>query len=752
MLDLFNSSFVTDNTVLQKVSKRRQSVLSVAKQYTGNKNISNLITDIKHKVLYYLKKYENECIIIKDKDILFEYIQFANKVGYIAIDTETTGLDVIDCDIVGISLYTKDNKAAYIPINHKSLNTYSRYKEQMEISEISEILNKLTAKIIMHNAKFDLHILRNKLNYNPKIYWDTFILEKLLINGTYTSAGLKASYSRIKNLNEPTLNFDGYFKGITFDLIPIDYGYIYAAMDAKFTYELYEYQKNNYKNNKDYERLYYLFRNIEMPIVRVILDIEDKGVLFNNSLIDSLKKEYTEKLSIVESELYTLLKEYEREIYNYRKLNISNCKLSNPINFSSPQQVAILLYDIVGIPITDNKRATGEDTLKEINLPITNKLLEYRELKKILTTYIEKMPKVVKSDNRIHTSFNPMGTVTGRFSSENPNLQNIPTSGNIRNLFKADEGYYLLSCDYSSQEPRIAAHISKDVVMITAFKESKDFYAFLASNAYKIPYENCLESYKEYDKNGLITFDGKFIRKKAKNNFLGICYGMGYLSLASGLGISIEEAIESKKAILKACPGLEKLTKAAVNFGKEYGYIETYYGRRRILNNINKEKFEVDFINTSAIPFNPLSFDGLGNEERNLKNKIISELNATKSFKSLNWVKSKYEKEGIRIKDNTGLISEDERYCINTLIQGTAADMMKKALIEVYKDSRLKDCKFELLLTIHDEILGQCPKEYIKEASKYLSEDMLKPTLEYIVPFKCDCVAFETWDGEEVAI
>lgn len=752
MLNLFDSSFKTDNTILPKITKRRQSVLSVAKQYTGNKNISNLITDIKNKVLYHLKKYEKDCIIIKDKNELLEYIEQANKVGYIAIDTETTGLDVIDCDIVGISIYTKDSKAAYIPINHKSLNTYSRYKEQMEISDITEILNKLTAKIIMHNAKFDLHILRNKLNYNPKIYWDTFILEKLLVNGTYISAGLKASYSRIKNLNEPVLDFDGYFKGITFDLIPIDYGYIYAAMDAKFTYELYEYQVKNYKDNEDYERLYYLFRNVEMRVLRVILDMEDRGVLFNNSLIEDLKKEYTEKLFIVEKELNSLLKEYEREIYNYRKVNINNCKLSNPINFSSPQQIAILLYDVVGISETDNKRATGEEILKEINLPITNKLLEYRELKKVLTTYIEKMPKVVKSDNRIHTSFNPMGTVTGRFSSENPNLQNIPTSGNIRSLFRADEGYYLLSCDYSSQEPRIASHISKDNTMITAFKESKDFYAFLASNAYHIPYENCLESYKEYDKKGNIIFDGKFVRKKAKNNFLGICYGMGYLSLASGLGITIEEAIESKKAILKACPGLEKLTKAAVNFGREYGYIETYYGRRRILNNINKDKFEVEFINTSAIPFNPLSFDGIGNEERNLKNKIISELNATKSFKSLNWVKSKYEREGVRIKDNTGLISEDERYCINTLIQGTAADMMKKALIEVYNDNRLKDCKFELLLTIHDEILGQCPKEYIKEAAAYLSEDMLKPTLEYVVPFKCDCIAFETWDGKEVAI
>ena len=752
MLNLFEKLATDEIKPIKRVTKRRSSVLSVARQYSGKKGISITLAEIKNKVLSKLNKYEKDCIIIRDEKELSDYIDYANKIGYIAIDTETTGLDVIDCDIVGISIYTENNKAAYIPINHISTNTYQKIDNQLSIDIILKNFNKLSAKIIMHNAKFDLHILKNRIGWEPKIYWDTFILEKMIINGTYLSASLKASYSRLKKLDEAELSFDSYFKGITFDMVPVEYGYIYAAMDAKFTYELYKHQKENYSNNDDYKDLFNLFRIVEMPIIRVIISMEDRGVLFNRNLVEELKLKYTDGLNKVEQELKDILKEYERDIYNYRKLNISNCKLGNPINFASPLQIAILLYDIIGVSVKDNKRETGEERLAEIDIPFTKKLLEYRALSKVLTTYIEKMPKVVKSDNRIHTSFNPMGTVTGRFSSDNPNLQNIPTTGKIRSLFTSDEGYYLLSCDYSSQEPRIASHISKDPVMITAFKENKDFYAFLASNAYKLPYEHCLEDYKEYDKSGRIVVNGKLIRKKAKNNFLGICYGMGYMSLASGLGISVEEAIESKKAILRACPGLDRLTKAAVNYGREYGYIETYYGRRRTLMNIKKEPYEIEFLDTKAIPFDPLSFEGLGNEERKIKNKILAELNNAKGWKAINYLKSKYTEQGIKITDNTGLISEDERYCINTLIQGTAADMMKKALIEVYKDNRLRDCKFELLLTIHDEILGQCPKENIKEASSYLSEDMLKPTLEYDVPFKCDCVAFKNWDGEEISI
>lgn len=752
---LFNLSGRENKTSLTESINRsiikRKSVKEVLSNISNTKNVRLLIANIKDKVNKHLINYKSECQLIDNERDLINYIEQINKIGYVAIDTETTGLDVFESEIVGLSLYTEGQKAAYIPINHINYNTYQKYSNQLDKEFILEQLNKITAKTIYHNGKFDLAILQNTLNYKGKIFWDTYLLEKLLINGSNLSAGLKPSYSRAKNLEEEALSFDSYFKGITFNLIPIDIGYIYAAMDAKFTYELFLYQKELIEKDDSYQRLYNLFRSIEMPILRVTLDIERRGIDFDYSYCEQLKEEYNKKLMVIEKELGDLLKEYERDIYNYRKLNINNCKLSNPINYSSPQQVAILLYDIIGEPTKSGSRKTGEDELKEINLPFTKKLLEYREVKKLITTYIEKMPNTVSKDGKIHTSFNQVGTLTGRFSSENPNLQNIPTKGNIRALFTAGEGKVLISVDYASQEPRIASHLSQDKVMIEAFKQKKDFYAFLASHAYKIDYHKCLESYKEYDSKGNLIFEGKPIRKRAKNDFLGICYGMGYNRLAMNMGITVEDAIESIQAVYAACPGLLELKESSIAFGKKYGYIETYFGRRRLLQYINEPRFQIILTDMASIPFDPLSFD---NDNSliisNIKNKWQRKLETARGFKAINYIKEQGRKEGIEIIDNSGYIAEDERYCINTMIQGTAADMMKIALITINKDERLKKLQFETLLTVHDEIIGQAPINNIEQIKIYLKEDMLKPCQGFDVPFDCDFAVYKSWDKDEI--
>lgn len=730
---------------------KRKSVKEVAISINNTKNIKLIIANIKGKVNDNLLPYKKDCILIEDRQSLSNYIEEANKVGYLAIDTETTGLDIFKLEIVGISLYTQGQKAAYIPINHINYNSFQKYPNQLNKEEILEELNNIQAKIIYHNGKFDLAVLKKTIGYDSGIYWDTFILEKLLTNGSNLSAGLKPSYSRMKKLEEEALSFDSYFKGITFNLVPIEVGFIYAAMDAKFTYELFLYQKQLIENNKeDYKYLYNLFRNIEMPLLRVVLSMEARGINFDFDYCQQLIKEYNEKLKNIELELGETLKEYERDIYNYRRINITNCKLSNPINYSSPLQIAIILYDIIGLSNKGSSRKTGEEELKEINIPFTNKLLEYREVKKLLTTYIEKMPEIVAADKKVHTSFNQVGTLTGRFSSENPNLQNIPTKGNIRALFTASEGKVLISCDYASQEPRIASHLSQDNVMINAFKQGKDFYAFLASHAYKIPYEKCLESYKEFDKNGKLVFEGKPIRKRAKNDFLGICYGMGYNRLAMNMGITVEEAIESIEAVFEACPGLLKLKQSAIAFGKKYGYIETYFGRRRILNHINKPRYEINITDKASIPFDPLSFNDNSLIIENMKKGWLYKLERARGYKAMNYIKEQGKKEGIDIIDNSGYIAEDERYCINTMIQGTAADMMKIALNTIYRDERLIKLDFNLLLTVHDEIIGECPIENVEEVKIRLKEDMLKPAESFDVPFNCDFAVYRSWDKDEI--
>lgn len=752
MLFDLNTSVSDNKDIIKRATKRNKSILSdisTLKNF-NKKDIRKIIEKIRYDVNKHLGKYHYICRLILDKTDLDEYIELVNKDGHVAIDTETTGLDIFDNNIVGISLYCSKANAVYIPLRHKSYNTFQLIEENMDINEVLDSLKKITAKVIMHNAKFDLKFL-STIGYYPKIAWDTFICERLLTNGTNLKAALKPAYSRNYELEEEVLSFDDYFKDVPFDLIPIKDCYIYAAMDAKFTYALYLKQKEKMEK-EEYKDLRNLFFGMEMPLIRTVMNMENRGIAFNDKLVDSLKTEFEKKVELKEQELYNEIKGYNRAINNYRKVNGASCKLTDPINFSSPLQVAIILYDIIGITNETGKRQTGEEILKKINNNFTNLLLEYRELKKLLTTYIDKMPSEKKKDNRIHTSFNQMGTNTGRFSSENPNLQNIPTHYNIRNLFIADEGKYLISADYKSQEPRITSHISNDKTMIEAFTNNYDFYAFLGSKAYGYDYEQCLEGYIGEDKKGNKII-GKEVRKISKNSFLGICYGMGANTLASNLGIDIEQARESLNDVYKACPGLLRLKKEQIEFAKQNGYVETYWGRRRYLNYINKSRYGYNFLNNSAIPFDPLSFsDNTNKYKQKVINELDRKLNSAKSFKTVNWIKSEAKKEGIEIIDNSGFIAEDERYCINTVIQGTAADMMKIALLNIDKDSRLKELEFELLLTIHDEIIGQCPIENIKEAVEYIKEDMLKHTLEFSVPFGCDIAVTKEWGGTEIEI
>lgn len=708
---------------------------------SNKKDFSLILNDIQTLLDNKLGEYKEQCGIINDKTALLNYIQKANEIGYIAIDTETTGLEPLKDEVVGISLYTKNEKAVYVPIGHINHLTYIKRDNQLSIEDVNECLQTITAKIIMHNGKFDIRFIKNFIKCNIECYFDTMIAERLLTNGQEESVSLKKTFSRRKSLKNEVLSFDSYFEGLKFNIIPIRIGYVYAAMDAMFTYELFEIQ-NNILQNEEFKALNALLHFVEMPLLKVVIDMEERGVLFDIEYNNKLKNEFETKLKIQEKELNDLLKDYEIDIRNYRMVNN---KLSNPINFNSPTQIAIVLYDILNIK--NNDRKTGEGIIKEFKHPFAEKLLEYRETGKILNTYLVGLNERI-IDNRIHTSFNQMGTVTGRFSSNEPNLQNIPNMKGIRQIFRADVGKYLISCDYSGQEPRIVAFLTQDPVMIQAYKDKKDFYAFLASAAYKRDYNKCLESYIE---NGQKI--GKQIRDTAKKAFLGICYGMGVVHLAGQLGVDIETAQDALNKIYKACPGLLMLKKQSIEFGKNYGYVETLWGRIRYIENINLPPYEFTFNNNFELPFDALDFDNEKDNNiyiENIKNDWLKTLSKARGFMQVNSVIKAAEREGIIIKSNGGKIAECERYAVNTRVQGTAADMTKQAMILLNNDRQLKDYGFELLLTVHDEVIGQFEKQYINEVRERVKYLMLIPTKKLNVPFDCDTVVYENWDGEVV--
>ena len=441
-------------------AKAKQATTTVR----GGSSVLGQVNQIKATVEKFLGKYKDDYIIITEEEQLNKYISFAIANGVISIDTETTGLDPILDDIVGLCLYTPNQPAAYVPINHVSYVTGLKVDNQLDKSVILKQLKWLSdfednPSIIMFNAKFDIRVLRNQLGWKDAYCtWDCYLAGRLL-NENEESKGLKALHQKyVLDGKEDEFKFDALFKGITADKIPIKTFYLYAAHDAIITYELYEYQKKYLyydpavtpDERNGMNGVSWVFFNIEMPCVKVVCDMEDNGVLFDFDYQQQLSEKYNRLLEEKTEHFYKLCAKYEKEIESYKKKNI-NHKLDTPINIGSPTQIAILLYDILNIESPDPKkpRGTGEAILQKIDNPIAKAILDYREVAKLVSTYIDKLPNCVNpKDGRIHCSFNQYGADTGRFSSSDPNLQNIPSHNkDIRKMFIATNEEKLVTTD-----------------------------------------------------------------------------------------------------------------------------------------------------------------------------------------------------------------------------------------------------------------------------------------------------------------
>lgn len=429
------------------IAKKSKTAVKAPTSRSGT--LIDKIAEIQRVVENNLGQFKDDYIVITDIEALHDYIDACVSNGIVAIDTETTGLDPISDKIVGLCLYTYNQPAAYIPINHISYVTGARVGNQLNETAVGEEVQRLVdTKVIMFNAKFDIRVIRNQLNVYLTCYWDGYLASRLM-NENEEHKGLKALHKKyVLDGQGDAFSFDELFRGISFDKIPINIGYLYAAHDAIITMELYDFQKQYMYYNPEctpsdrngMNGVAWVFFNIEMPCVNVVCDMEDNGVLFDMRYQQVLSEKYNKLLDDKLNACNKQLDSFKDAIEAYKK-QTPNHKLDTPINIASVTQLAIVLYDILKIEPPDPKqpRGTGVAILQKINNPLCHAILEYREVQKLISTYIDKLPQCVNSkDGRIHCSFNQYGADTGRFSSSDPNLQNIPSHNkDIRKMFIA---------------------------------------------------------------------------------------------------------------------------------------------------------------------------------------------------------------------------------------------------------------------------------------------------------------------------
>ena len=656
---------------------------------------------------------EANSILIQDKYTLRSYIEQMLKDEEYIIDLETTGLDTEDDVIVGVCLYSNGHgeNSAYVPIFHMDLEG-NLLPNQIPLDEVLEELQafkNIDGKWINHNIKFDAKMFLHdfKLDLIDKIHWDTQVGARIL-NENEESA-LKTQYDKYILKKKPSgQKFKDLFDKVPFCFIPLDIAGVYGGNDGIKTMRLYEFQKDYLKadhERNDFRKLHHVFWDIEMPLLKVLVRMENKGVEIDVPYAKELEKMYGK---VVEDNMNTLLatlsaKGLQNRIKKHDELQRLT-KGTGKINFKSNSQVPIVFYDIMHFPkYKKYGTSCGKDVIalweEEELHPMQVEFLEafklWRKNDKLLRDFIIKVPKALAHDNAVHSNFKQLGTDTGRFSSSHPvhkiNLQQIPSRDKyIRKIFKAREGYVFVGSDYSQVEPRVLASLANETHMIEAYKQGQDLYAMMASKIYGVPYEQCLEFHPV---TGEKQPEGKARRSSVKSILLGIMYDRGAGGIAQQCGKPKAWAEQIREDFFKTFPEIKNLRLATIYKAEKLGYVETVEGRKRRLIYMKK------YCKNQGHP----------------------------------------------------LYIAETRKCLNALIQGSSADIMKKAMVRLGNDPRMAETGSMMLMTVHDEVICEVPEEYALEIGKLIS-DTMKEVGEAIthIPMKCDVEISRFWSGDDI--
>lgn len=774
-MSLWGDEFVVQKAPPKKIISKVNNPQDATKVVTKAIKSSSVplefkLEAIRANVLRILGRYAEDTTVIRSREELTSYIDTAIKNGEIAIDTETNNsLDPITCKLMGPCIYTPGLKNAYIPINHVDRNTRKLLDNQLTENDIREEFSRLVdTKIIMHNGKFDYQVIKCTCGVQLKVYWDTMVGVRIL-DENEKNAKLKEQYRDKIDSSVEKYSIDHLFEDIEYAVVDPELFALYAATDAFMTYQLYKWQETRF-NQPGNERLKQLFLEMEMPVMEVAAEMELTGVNIDAEYAARLSRKYHKLVDEVVEEIAVELEKCRPQIEEWRRtpeanhqpekldkrtgvMKLSKSKneqLKDPPVLTSPTQFAILLYDVFGTPVIDKKspRGTGEDILEKIDHPLCKLVVKQRGLEKLIGTYIDKLPACVNpADGRLHAHFNQLGAGTGRFSSSDPNLQNIPShTKSIRMMFIPSPGCVMIGSDFSQQEPRLLAEYAQDENMIGAYKEGKDLYATIASGVYKNDYWDNMEKHQDGSPNP----SGKKRRGNCKSILLGLMYGRGPASIAEQIGASVQEANKIIEDFYNGFPRVKDWMDKTVENCKVTGYVEDFWGRRRRLPDIQLPPYTIIDKSESkhSVDINPLlGSKGIVTKTVNpLIAKYQQQLNEARGWQQVRKIKEEALRDKIEIHDNGGFISQAERQSVNARVQGGAASMSKWAMIKVYRSQELKDLGFKMLLQVHDELIGECPVENVDAVSELLTsimKDAAKPVVQ--IPFKCDADVSPCW-------
>ena len=594
-------------------------------------------------------------VCISTEKSLKELIKKASKAKTIALDTETTGLDYMDTELVGISLSYQAGEAYYIPLNHDD-DSVDQLALDIVLKELRPLLESSSNKIIGQNIKFDKNVLAKYGVDIASIKNDTMMMSYVL-DASATRHNLDALSSYY--LNYKTSTFEDVagkgVKQITFDKVPIEAATNYAAEDADITLRLYE-ELNPRLEGED--SLNKLNDEIEIPLIEVLSEMEQNGAILNSKILNSQSKDLEGRIKKLEEKAYQIAGE---------EFNLGSTKQLREIFFEK------LKYRIIkktpgGQPSTDEKVLA--ELAEEYELPKV--LLEHRTLSKLKSTYTDKLPnQVSQSTGKVHTSFHQAVTTTGRLSSSDPNLQNIPIrtedGRRIRQAFEPSDGNKFISADYSQIELRVMAHMSKDEGLLEAFREGQDVHSKTASEVFDVGIKD-------------VTSD---LRRNAKAINFGLIYGISAFGLGKQLGISRNLAAEYMAMYFEKYPDVKKYMESTKEFASQNGYVETLFGRRLYLRDIN----------------------------------------ATNAMRR----------------------QASERAAINAPVQGTAADIMKIAMINMHKAIKTQKSEAKLILQVHDELILDTPKDEIDKIVSLVTDSMMGAA-NLDVPLEIDIGIGDNWD------